>query len=394
MKHRIELALLAVLSALCGAVPAHAVEYQVHGYAAQGFLYSTDNNFFGESSDGSWDYYEAGFNASAQVHPNLLFAAQAAIRDAGISDDGTLRLDYALADYRFLPNIDSNAGVRAGKIKNAMGFFNETRDVIFTRPSILLPSVYSDNQNQRSLIFTSPGVQLYGSKTLGGHELSFTGTANADRNVRKSDERLLINLTVPFDLRVKDSWNAQIMDSLDSGRWQFAFSHFFGRFTLSTAESIGLVGKFDVSLDIFSVRYNAEKVTITSEYVLNPNKNLATLGGAPILQTSITADRGYLQGEYRLNPHWNAVARVDASFSDRSDRNGREFAAANPGADRKSRFSRDMMVGLNWRSGEHWGIWGEYHWIYGTASLQGIENPTPALEDRWGLFMLMAGFRL
>jgi len=385
-----------VLATLVACAPALAVEYQVHGYAAQGFVYSDDNNFFGESSDGSFNYYEAGLNASVQVRPNLLFSAQAAIRDAGISDDGTLRLDYALADYRLLENLDSSVGLRVGKVKNATGFYNETRDVIFTRPSILLPSVYADNQNQRSLVFTGPGAQVYGRKMLGRHELSATGTASIERNVRKSDERLLVRLAggIPFDLRIKDSWNAQIMDSLNGGAWQLAVSHFFGTFTLSTPETIGLAGEFDVSISTVSIRYNAEKLTLTTEYALNPNRNVVTLNGARLLETHIVADGAYLQGEYRINPRWRAMARYDASFIDRRDRNGREFAAANPTADRKSRMSRDFMLGLSWNDGEHWGVWGEAHWIDGTRILQALENPGPSHADRWSLFMLMAGYRL
>jgi hypothetical protein len=392
MTRRVSLLTLLATLAVCS--PALALDYQIHGYAAQGYVYSDDNNVFGDSSHGSADYYEAGLNASVQVHPKLLFAAQAAIRDAGISDDGTLRLDYALADYRFLTNVDSSAGIRVGKVKNPMGFFNETRDVVFTRPSILMPGVYSDNQNQRSLIFTGPGAQLYGSKVYGRHEWSLSGTVSDDRDVRKSDERLLIDLGgLPFDLRVKDSWNAQLMDSLDGGRWQFAISHFFGRFTLTTPPTVGLAGQFDVELTIFSARFNAEKLSITAEYVQNPNKDLVTFAGTPILRAHITADRGYLQGEYRFNASWGAVARFDASYDDMHDRNGQAFVAANPGADPKSRLTRDVMVGLNWRYGEHWGVWGEYHWIDGTASLQALENPEPVHPSRWSLLMLMAGFK-
>jgi hypothetical protein len=385
------LRLCAAVAGVSSCGPALAFEYQVHGYAAQGFVYSDDNNFFGESSSGSTDYYEAGLNASVQVHPKLMFAAQLAIRDAGISDDGSLRLDYALADYRILEGVDRSFGVRAGKVKNALGFYNETRDVIFTRPSILMPSVYSDNQNQRSLVFTSPGAQAYASKVLGRHEISFTGGVNFHRDVRKSDERLLINLGgLPFDLHIRDSWNAQIMDSLDGGRWQFAVSHFFGRFDLRTPDTVRLAGRFDVDLTTFSARYNAEKFSITTEYVLNSNRNLLTLGSTPLLRTNITADRGYLQGEYRFNSQWSAVARIDGSFNNRSDRSGREFAAANPGANRTSQFAKDLMAGVNWRYNEHFGIWAEYHWVDGTAWLQRLENPVP-VENRWSLFMLMAG---
>ncbi len=385
---------IVMVACLVGCAPAAAAEYQFHGYAAQGFVYTTENNFFGESSDGSTDYYEAGLNASVQLRPDLMLAGQAAIRDAGISDDGTLRLDYALADYRFLANVDSSAGVRIGKVKNAMGFYNETRDVIFTRPGVLLPSVYSDNQNQRSLVFTAPGAQLYGNRTLGRHEWSFTGTANVDRNVRKSDERLLIDLGgLPFDLRIKDSWNAQIMDSLDGGMWQFGVSYFFGRFTLATPDAIGIAGTFDVGLTLFSARYNAERFSLTAEYVLNPNTNRVTAGGIEILRSRLVAERSYLQGEYRLTPQWALMARLDAAFSDRDDRSGRGFAAANPGADRKSRQSRDVTLGVNWRPDEHWGVWGEYHWIDGTASLQPLENPNGPSDNRWSLLMLMAAYK-
>jgi len=196
-------------SMLAASAPVAAIDYQMHGYAAQGYVHSSGNNFFGASSDGSADYYEAGLNAAVQLRPKLLVAAQGAIRDAGISDDGTLRLDYALVDYRFLDGPRGSAGVRVGKVKNAIGFYNETRDVVFTRPSILLPSVYNDNQNQRTLVFTSPGAQLYGTHTWGRHELSFSGAWGADRNVRRTDERLLIELNgLPFDLRIQRSWNA------------------------------------------------------------------------------------------------------------------------------------------------------------------------------------------
>jgi hypothetical protein len=393
MKRACLTAIAALVSALAVSTPALAVEYQVHGYAAQGFVYTDDNNFFGESSDGSTNYYEAGLNASIQVRSNLLFAAQAAIRDAGISDDGSLRLDYAVVDYRFGESVESTAGIRAGKVKNDLGFYNETRDVIFTRPSILMPAVYSDNQNQRSLVFTAPGVQLYGTRVWGRHEVSLSATHNFNRDVRRTDERLLINLGgLPFDLKFDDAWNAQIMDSIDGGRWQFGISHFFGRFKLTTPPTIGLGGRFDVDLTVFSARMNTEKLSVTAEYVSNPNKNLVTLGPTPLLSTSITADRGYLQGEYRFNSSWSAVARIDASFNNRSDRDGSEFAAATPGAMAHSQYSKDLTLGVNWRYGEHWGVWGEYHWVDGTAYLQRLENPG-ATSRHWSMLMLMAGFK-
>jgi hypothetical protein len=384
---------LVALATVGFSAAAGAIDYQVHGYAAQGFVLSSDNDFFGDSTDGSFDYYEAGINAAVQVRPNLIFSAQAAIRDAGISDDGSARIDYALADYRLVAEATTQAGLRAGKVKNALGFYNETRDVVFTRPSILLPSVYSDNQNQRSLIFTAPGAQAYGSIVTGSHEWSFTGTLNAERDVRKSDERLLITLSVPYDLRIGDSWNVQVMDSIDGGKWQFAYSHFAGEFRMTTAPELGLVGRFDVDLNVFSARYNAERFTVTAEYVLVGNDNLLRIGNTPLLQTDTTADSGYLQAEYRVSPQWTVMTRMDTFYRNRNDRSAREFAAANPGADRRSQVSHDFTIGINWRPDEHWGVWAEHHWINGTATLQALENPPPVRDQRWSMFMLMAGYK-
>jgi hypothetical protein len=379
------------LVAICIGAAASAMDYQVHGYAAQGFVLSEDNNFFGDSTDGSFDYYEAGINATVEVSPKLLLAAQAAVRDAGISDDGSARLDYALADYRLFSEATTQAGLRAGKVKNALGFYNETRDVVFTRPSILLPSVYSDNQNQRSLIFTAPGAQVYGSTFTGQHEWSFSGAVNAERDVRESDERLLIELPVPFDLRIGDSWNVQLMDSIDGGRWQLAYSHFAGQFRMST--DINLIGRFDVELDVFSARFNAERFTITAGYVIIGNDNLLRLRGTPILRQSVEADAGYLQAEYRVAREWTLMARMDSFYRNRHDRSGRDFAAANPGVDRRSLVSHDFTMGVHWRPDEHWGVWAEHHWINGTALLQRLENPPPVREQRWSMLMLMAGYK-
>ncbi len=376
---------------MCFGASASAIDYQVHGYAAQGFVLSQHNDFFGDSTDGSFDYYEAGINAAVQVSPKLLLAAQVAIRDAGISDDGSGRVDYALADYQFVAEAVTQVGLRAGKVKNALGFYNETRDVVFTRPSILLPGVYADNQNQRSLIFTAPGAQVYGHTFTGEHEWSFSGTVNAERDVRKSDERLLVDLGVPFDLRIGDSWNVQLMDSFDGGRWQLAYSHFAGQFRMSTP--IELIGRFDVDIDVFSARYNAERLTVTAEYAIVGNDNVLRFAGAPILRQSIEGDSGYLQVEYRIDPQWTVMTRMDTFYRNRHDRSGREFAAANPGADRRSQVSHDFTIGVQWRPDEHWGVWAEHHWINGTASLQRLENPPPVREQRWSMLMLMAGYR-
>ncbi len=211
--------------------------------------------------------------------------------------------------------------------------------------------------------------------------------------MRESDERLLVILPVPFDLRIGSSWNVQLMDSIDGGRWQFAYSYFTGQLRLSTAAEVALAGRFDVDAHVFSARFNGERVTLTAEYVLNGNDNRLTLGGAPYFHSTLDADSGYLQAEYRVNSKWSAMARMDGAYRDRHDRSGRDFAAANPGVDRRTQFAHDFTLGVNWRPDEHWGVWAEHHWINGTFMLQFLENPPPVQHQRWSMLMLMVGYK-
>src|SRR5258706_212031 len=210
-------AIQCVASALIGCAlcpPAVALEYQAHGYAAQGFVLSSGNNVFGDSTDGSLSYYEVGLNAEIQVSPRLLLAAQGAVRDAGVTDSG-------------------------------------------------------------------------------------------DRYISEADERLLVTLPVPSSIHIEDSWNGQVMDSIDGGRWQFAVSLYYARLVLNamypSVPPASIYGTFGVAVEVVSARYNAERFSLTAEYGVNPNPDFVTFGGTPIQNFKIVPDSGNLQGEYRIN---------------------------------------------------------------------------------------------
>ena len=98
---------------------------QIHGFASQGWLKSTDNNnVFGKSSSdsGSFDFRELGLNASMRPRPNLQFSAQMLSRTAGEGSPGNIRLDYGFIDYAFLSGQNNTMGIRLGRMKNQLGF--------------------------------------------------------------------------------------------------------------------------------------------------------------------------------------------------------------------------------------------------------------------------------
>ena len=154
----------ALLAALCSAPPMAAESpwssFQIHGFAAQAAITTTDNRWFGPSDGTSFEFTEVGINASARVLPRVLLAGQVLARRAGEMYDGTPAIDFALADISLFESAARRAGVRVGRIKNPLGIYNETRDVPFTHPGIFLPQVvYFDRV--RNLVLSTDGGMLY-----------------------------------------------------------------------------------------------------------------------------------------------------------------------------------------------------------------------------------------
>ncbi|MGB5649462.1 MAG: hypothetical protein WBM59_05215, partial [Sedimenticolaceae bacterium] len=101
---------------------------QVHGFLTQGYVKTTDNRFFGDSDskNGSFDYTELGVNASFRATPSILLAGQLLSRRAGDMYDGSPTVDFALVDWNISTSQDSDYGILVGRIKNPLGFYNET----------------------------------------------------------------------------------------------------------------------------------------------------------------------------------------------------------------------------------------------------------------------------
>jgi hypothetical protein len=371
---------------------AAAVETQFQAFAAQGFVLTDHYDYFGDSQDGELDYHELGASVAFQFVPNLTASAGVFLRDAGTADDDEPRLNFALVDYRVLSSPAFDLGIRAGRVKNPHGFYNETRDVVFTRPSILLPeSVYIETQGTSKLLYSADGGQLYGNGSVGDHMLSFTSTLAMDRELDRQEKRLLINLgDIPSELEITRFWNARLADAF--GDWRLSYTHTHIEFGLDTPDAFAIEGDFEVNLDVFSVGWEGARWSFTAEYMLAANKIMnLTIGGDTIRSTN-RSDGGYLQAQFRLDPRWTLLARYDANFADRSDRSGRDFARET-GERRFAAYAHDFVLGANWRTERHWGIWGEVHVSNGTLNVPALENDDFSKRRWWPMLMLMAAYR-
>jgi hypothetical protein len=380
--------LIVLLTAL--APPAQALDYQLHGFAAQGFSLSENNNYYGDSTGGSTDFYELGLNGTVSLLPQLLLSAQGLMRRAGSTDTESLRLDYAQLDYRFLSSSRYEAGLRLGRVKNPFGFYNDTRDVVFTRPGITLPdAVYLDSDGVRSVLFSRDGGQLYGGAQFGNHYLSLEANYAAKTSLSDKERRQIFGgLDLPVEIELEHFRAARLQDEWNGGTVRLALSYLHCVLAVDPNPSSPILGHLDADLAVASAQYNNTRFAITGEYRLLWSASDTSL--AP--PQTVVGDGFYLQGEYRLLPHWTLLGRYSASFVDRNDREGRAYAAQT-GADRFSRFAHDETLGLNWQPSQHWGLWAEYHQMQGSATVPVADNIGRTPADHWNLFQLMAGYR-
>ena len=135
---------------------------QVHGYATQGYVYSTNNNWdTTNSTDGSAAWSEAVVNLSVQPQPKLRIGIQARYYLLGTYGDKIV-LDWAQADFK----VNEKIGFRVGKVKTPSGLLNETQDIDPAHLWVLLPqSVYP--LASRSAQLDHYGGVVYGAIPLG-----------------------------------------------------------------------------------------------------------------------------------------------------------------------------------------------------------------------------------
>jgi len=132
-------------------------DVQVHSFFSEGFAYTNQNNYLTmNTSDGS-PFTDFGFNVSTHLTDKLRVGAQLYDRDIGHLQEWHPDLDWAVVDYR----IRDWLGVRGGKVKTALGLYNQTQDQESLHTWALLPqSVYPLDLRSRNLAHT--GLDLYG----------------------------------------------------------------------------------------------------------------------------------------------------------------------------------------------------------------------------------------
>ena len=376
---------------------AHAVilmgsELQLHGFLTQGVVTTSDNNFLGQSNKkASTDFREIGVNASLRPTSDLQLSAGLLSHKAGGTDNGNVRLDYGFADWTISSSEQGRSGIRLGRVKNSYGLYNKTRDVAFTRPSIILPqSIYFERT--RNLTIAGDGAEFYLDRNYETGNLFVTFALGKPQIGSEASKVALVGLLPNGRFEPKIAQISQVMYEGDGGKYRLGYTvlRFDTRYNPGVRDVLQ-AGRLRSMVQIFSAQYNAENWSLTSEYALRP---ISSRNFGPNAPDSTTHGQSYyIQGSYRLAPKWEALLRYDVMYTDSEDRDGKAFAAATrrPGF---TRFSKDWTTGVRFDLTPEFMLRAEYHRVDGTAYLPVQDNPDPrALERRWDMFMLLGSFR-
>ncbi|KGE78901.1 hypothetical protein FP66_01040 [Halomonas salina] len=361
---------------------------QLHGFLSQALVITDDNDFFGPSSDhgGSLEFTEIGANVSLRPHEDVLLAAQVLSRRAGGErGDAEPKLDYGLIDYQLQSNQQRNIGVQLGRFKNPFGFYNQTRDVAFTRPGILLPqSIYFDRT--RSLALSGDGLSIYHEERLAHGNLR-TQFGFGRSRVEQDVDRALGLEPFPGEFKPDTSAIGQIRYEHDGGRIITALSAADANADYDSPGTFPGDGKFHFQPWVFSFQYNQELWSLTAEYAI---RKLALEGFNGIEDRENIGESWYLQYQRRFHDDWQWLVRYDHLVNDRDDPTGKNYTA---GPDH-SQFARDWTFGLQWTPTPRIMLAGEYHYIDGTGWLPTQDNPEPSDTDRyWNMLLFQVAFR-
>ncbi|MCX8049787.1 MAG: OprO/OprP family phosphate-selective porin [Methylohalobius sp.] len=284
-------------------------------------------------------------------------------------------------------------------MKNPFGLYNETRDVAFTRPSIILPQgIYPDRN--RALFLSSDGGQLFFENHADWGDLFFAFNVGLPRGPYEELKASVFGLDAPGQLQAnRPMYLGQLRYEYNAGEWVFAVSYADAEleYNAKSRDPVALLAEFPFKSGIvsgrpllFSAQYNGEKVCVTAEYLaqFNDVKNFG-----PGFAKTITSESWYIQGQYRINPQLQVTARYDVFYLDRSDRHGRHLGLE-PFRPRHSAFAKDWMIGVRFDLTPNWMISAEYHRVNGTAWLPFKDNPNPNKNRaEWDIVLGLVSFR-
>lgn len=355
---------------------------EVHCFASFGYLETTRNDWLGNTTAGTGQFWEAAANAVISPLPQVRVGGQLFARDFQRYDNGRAQLDWLFAEWRPLDQI----GVQAGRVKYPLGLYNESRDVDAARATIFLPvSVYP--LRARDLRNATDGGKVFGYLHLGAlGSLEYTAYAGKTELATEGG----------FATYLDDAGFGKVeevgMDYVWGGmlHWHTPVEGLAARVTATDlrglhAEAPGPGGTvlrseassyFDLTT---SLLYEHGPLTLVGEAIFSHGTQVTHIempDGTQAAPSIIKADRGggaYLSGTWHLPADVDTTIAIERAWDDMRDLH-------DPNSTR-------LVLAARWGITEHWSVKAEYQRVVGEGGALLADNPG-GVETPWDLFAL------
>lgn len=373
----------------------------IHGFVSQGYLKSSDNNYLGNSKDGSYEFNEIGVNFTAPVTDNLRFGLQLFSRDLGNIGNNELIVDWGFLDYSWQDWL----GFRAGKIKMPAGLYNRHRDVDMLRTSILLPqSVY--NEALRDFAIAIHGASLYGAKKIRqfgyiDYEV-FLGTVPIPGNSRYMNNVLdQMQYAFPAQASLFSDMDLSAMESRQMIGGMLVWHTPVKGMKISGTD---VAGKVNFEITMPSPIPNQPDIVIPSEMAIDEFSIISVaydigvfqLSAERLLIDTTTTATNFSEMPLKFSGWYGAVSwqaldwiglgvSYGEYYQNDRDKKGKGLEAIDIPA--YYAWQKDITGSLRFNVNENFCVKLETHIIDGLTLAGLTENPPGAGEDKWYLFI-------
>ncbi len=325
---------------------------EIHGFATQGFLYSSHNNYLSmQSSSGSLQWTDGAVSFTDLLTDNLRVGIQLHMYQLGELGGPNIQVDWASGGYK----VNDRLGFRAGKVKTPLGLFNDSQDVDSIFLWILLPQSSYPVDN-KSFYLSHVGGEVYGNLALGRRagELQYRGYAG----------HVYLDLTGGY---LKESANHGLVFTSAPGgkvyggdlRWQAPLR---GLTIGSSALVQAVDGKGPIGTDHISpffvnaqyAQFEKGKFYIAGEYKRSPLNVILTVGPA-VIPIPLDVRSWFAMGSYRVGRKFQLGAYYSHYVNKSLDTN----LPAN--------YSKDWVVSGRYDFNSYFYGKIEGHFLHGTA---------------------------
>jgi hypothetical protein len=271
------LATCAGFTASAREIPIRSQKIYVPGFGSQGFLYSSDYNYLGKTSAGSFGFTELGLSASPSPFNRTRIAVQGFASGTGKVGNLEPFLNYALVECT-----SSDAfGIRAGRVRRPGSICNHIQDVDLARTFVLLPQGLHDSR-WRDFSTSVDGGLNFGNLSLGKagslpHE-AVSGSVNLSDGggvgqwIMDGSAATFLGFNKPLSSGGQLWWNP-LVSGLRTGLCS-GYTSNFGFDLIDPVSPVGPAGPInafvhasaEVLLQQYLVEYTRKKWTLQAEY--------------------------------------------------------------------------------------------------------------------------------